>query len=57
MLLPGRDEGHNLRSTSMALRPGTDDLLIVTNDGDGGQGSNICRVKAFAKALPLFSHR
>lgn len=57
VLLPGRDHGHNLHSTSLALRPGTDDLLIVTNDGDGGQGSNIFRAKAFAKALPLFSHR
>src|SRR3954464_15730111 len=29
VLLPGRDEGHNLLSTSMAIRPGTDDLYIV----------------------------
>ncbi|GJD46680.1 Lactonase drp35 [Methylobacterium cerastii] len=57
VLLPGRDDGHNLRSTSMALRPGTDDLLIVTNDGPGGQGSMIFHAKAFAKALPLFSHQ
>jgi lactonase len=56
VLLPDRDEGQNLHSTSMALRPGTDDLLIVTNDGEGGQGSNF-RAKAFTKALPLFSHR
>ena len=57
VLLPGRDDGHNLRSTSMALRPGTDDLLIVTNDGTEGQGSTIFQARAFAKALPLFSHR
>ncbi|MCJ2046380.1 SMP-30/gluconolactonase/LRE family protein [Methylobacterium sp. J-078] len=57
VLLPGRDDGHNLRSTSMALRPSTDDLLIVTNDGTGGQGSTIFHARAFAKALPLFSHR
>lgn len=57
VLLPGRDEGHNLRSTSLALRPGTDDLLIVTNDGTGGQGSTIFHARAFAKALPLFSHQ
>lgn len=36
VLLPGRDEGHNLESTSMALKPGTSDLYIVTNDGNGG---------------------
>ena len=57
VLLPGRDDSHNLRSTSMALRPGTDELLIVTNDGTGGQGSTIFHAQAFAKALPLFSHR
>lgn len=57
VLLPGRDEGHNLNSTSMALRPGTDELLIVTNDGTGGQGSTIFHARAFAKALPLFSHQ
>ncbi|WP_244478451.1 SMP-30/gluconolactonase/LRE family protein [Methylobacterium sp. Leaf113] len=57
VLLPGRDDGHILRSTSMALRPGTDELLIVTNDGTGGQGSTIFHARAFAKALPLFSHR
>ena len=57
VLLPGRDEGHNLRSTSMALHPGTDDLFIVTNDGEGGQGSTIFHARAFAKALPLYSHQ
>lgn len=57
VLLPGRDDGHNLNSTSTALRPGTDELVIVTNDGAGGQGSTIFRARAFAKALPLFSHQ
>jgi lactonase len=57
VLLPGRDAGHNLRSTSLALKPGTDDLFVVTNDGDGGQGSAIFHAKAFAKALPLYSHQ
>ena len=57
VLLPGRDEGHNLRSTSVAIRPGTDDLIIVTNDGEGGQGATLFHARAFAKALPLYSHR
>ncbi len=57
VLLPGRDEGHNLFSTSLALSPGTDEVFIVTNDGQGGQGSNIFHARVFAKALPLFSHR
>ena len=57
ILLPGREEGHNLRSTSVALRPGTNDLFIMTNDWKGGQGSTIFRAMAFAKALPLYSHQ
>ncbi len=57
VLLPGREEGHNLRSTSVAIRPGTDDLYVVTNDWKGGQGSTIFHAKAFAKALPLYSHQ
>ncbi|CAM5390799.1 Lactonase drp35 OS=Afipia felis OX=1035 GN=NCTC12722_03365 PE=4 SV=1 [Afipia felis] len=51
VLLPGRDQGHNLRSTSMAIRPGTNDLYIVTSDGSGGQGASIFHAKVFAKAL------
>ena len=45
VLLPGREEGHNLQSTSMAMKPGTNDLYIVTNDGDGD------------KARPYFTQR
>jgi lactonase len=57
VLLPGRDEGHNLASTSMALKPETNDLYIVASDGTGGQGATIFHAKAFAKALPLYSHQ
>jgi lactonase len=57
VLLPGREEGHNLRSTSMAIRPGTDNLRIVASDGTSGQGATIFRAWAFAKALPLYSHQ
>jgi lactonase len=57
VLPPGRDEGHNLRSTSMAVGPGTGDLYVVTSDGDGGQGATVFRAGAFAHALPLHSHR
>jgi lactonase len=57
VLLPGREEGHNLSSTSMAIRPGTDDLYIVTNDGKGGQGATIFHARAFTTALPLYSHQ
>ena len=57
VLLPGRDEGHNLLSTSMAIRPGSEDLYIVTNDGTHGQGATIFHARAFEKALPLYSHQ
>jgi lactonase len=57
VLMPGRDQGHNLLSTSMALAPGTNDLYIVTSDGNGGQGATIFRAKVFAKALPLYSQQ
>ncbi|MFL6446502.1 MAG: SMP-30/gluconolactonase/LRE family protein [Bryobacteraceae bacterium] len=57
VLLPDRDAGHNLESTSMAIKPGTNDLYIVTNDGNGGGGAMIFHAQAFAKALPLYSHQ
>jgi lactonase len=41
----------------MAIKPDTNDLYIVTNDGNGGEGSNIFHAKTFAKALALYSHR
>ncbi|MES5048204.1 hypothetical protein ABVB72_23405 [Rhizobium nepotum] len=49
-LPPGRDQGHNLRSTSMVIRPGTDELLILINDWDKGQGSTIFAARALARA-------
>lgn len=52
ILLPKRDEGHNLRSTATIIRPGTDEMLIFTNDWDGGEGSTIFAVRALAEALP-----
>jgi len=56
--MPSRgEEDHNLRSTSMALKPGADDLCIVTSDGEGGQGATIFHAKTFAQPLPLYSHQ
>jgi hypothetical protein len=55
VLLPGRDEVHNLNSTSMALRPGTKELYIVTHDGLGEQGAAIFQTQAFAPGLPLYA--
>ncbi|MDB6151986.1 MAG: putative lactonase precursor [Chthoniobacteraceae bacterium] len=57
VLLPGRDEGHHLLSTSLAIRPGTNELYIVTSDGMNGKGATIFRARGFAQALALYSHQ
>jgi lactonase len=57
VLLPGRDRGHNLESTNMAIKPGTNDLYIVATDAESGEGATIFHAKTFAKALPLYSHQ
>lgn len=55
VLLPGREHGQNLESTSLGIRPRTNDLYIVSNDGAGVQGANIFHAKAFAQAVPPFT--
>lgn len=57
ILLPGREKGHNLRSTSMAFRPGTNELLIFTNDWDKGEGSQIFRAEGFAEGTALYANQ
>ena len=52
VLLPGRDGGHNLASTSLAIDPNRNDLYAVANDGDGGQGATVFHAKVFSKGLP-----
>ena len=49
ILLPGRDKGHNMQTTNLAIKPGANDIYIVTNDGDGGEGAQIFTCKAFGK--------
>ena len=56
-VLPKCDAGHNLQSTSMVIKPGTNGLFIVTSDGSGGQGATIFHAKTFANALRLYSHQ
>jgi len=51
ILLPDRDAGHHLSLTSMAIRPGTRDLFIVSANGDG-TGATIFRAVAFGLGLP-----
>lgn len=52
VLLPGRERGHNLQSTSLAIRPDTNDLDMVTSDGEGGEGAMVFHAGAFAHGLP-----
>ncbi|MEK6346752.1 MAG: SMP-30/gluconolactonase/LRE family protein [Burkholderia sp.] len=54
VLLPGREQGHHLRSTHPMLIPGTNDLLICTNDHDRGEGAWIFKSKAFATSHRSF---
>lgn len=49
ILIPGRDSGHMLRSTHPAFIPGTDQLIICSNDIENDGGSWIYTVKGFAK--------
>lgn len=57
ILIPGREDGHFLRSTSLAIKPDSNELYLVTNDGTLGSGSAIFRAKGFANALKLYSHQ
>lgn len=56
ILLPGRDEGRFLKSTSLAFVPGSRDLVIVSRDEVGGGGSMIFKARGFAAGAKLFSH-
>ncbi len=51
VLLPGRNQGHFLQVTSMAIRPGTNALYAVASDGSGGRGATIFHARVFAQAL------
>ncbi|PYE30539.1 lactonase [Rhizobium sp. PP-F2F-G38] len=57
VVLPEREGGRNLKSTSLAIRPGSDELLIVANSGNEPGGAMIFRSQGFATALPLYSHQ
>ena len=57
ILIPGRERGHFLRSTSMAFKPGTQELYIVASDGEKGEGAVIFRASVFTKGLTLYSQQ
>ncbi len=47
ILLPGRDKGRNLNTTSMAFQPATRELVIVTSDGTPGGRATIFHTASF----------
>lgn len=49
VLLPHREQGQNLQSTSLAIRPDTNDIYVVTNDEMGEQGATIFHSQVFGK--------
>ena len=51
VLLPGREQGHNLRTTSLAISPDSNDMYVVTSDHAAERGSAIFHAKVFAKGL------
>ncbi|ROM69910.1 lactonase [Pseudomonas brassicacearum] len=56
ILLPDRDSGRNLKSTSLAILPGSNELLIVANSGTEPGGAMIFRSRAFAQGPRPYSH-
>lgn len=53
ILLPGREQGTNLLSTSLAIRPGGKELYALTGNAEGG-GTTIFHSQAFSNGLPAF---
>lgn len=47
ILLPGRDEGRNLNTTSMAVRAGTRAMVVSTSDGKPGGHATIFHARSF----------
>lgn len=49
ILLPGRDGGQNLNLTSMAIRPGTNEMTIVTSDGEPGGNATVFHARTLER--------
>lgn len=54
VVVPGRDEGKNLKTTNLAFKPGTAEGYITSS---GESGAWIFKFKALAEGLTLFSHQ
>lgn len=52
IMLPGREQGKNLISTSLAIRPGEKQLYVVSGNAVGSEGAMIFNAQAFSKGLP-----
>lgn len=50
ILLPGREEGHMLRSTHPMLRPKSKEIILCSNDGEKERGSWLFKTNAEAEA-------
>lgn len=57
ILMPGRDENHFLKTTSLAFIPGSSEVRIVAQDEVGTGRAMVFRAQAFAKGATLFSHQ
>jgi lactonase len=57
ILLPGREGNHFLKCTSLALRPGSRELLMVARDELGDCGSMIFAARGVADGFAMFSHQ
>ena len=57
ILLPGRENNRYLKSTSLALVPGSRDLVIVARDVVGDGGAMIFAARGLAPGFPMFSHK
>lgn len=56
ILLPGREDNMYLKSTSLALVPGSRDLVIVARDVVRDGGAMIFAARGLAPGFPMFSH-
>ena len=57
ILLPGREDDLWLKSTSLALAPGSRELLIVARDALGGRGAMIFSARGPAPGFRMLSHQ
>jgi lactonase len=57
ILLPGRENNQFLKCTSLAIRPGSRELLMVARDELGNGGSMIFAARGLADGHPMFSHQ